>query len=310
MVFSPFSKKQNANFHTKIEYRYGKVENVIKIRILFLDFFVVDQIILAKSKKIFFVFLCVSLNSDTINDLHTEVFEAAPQARIIELIIRFYVQIFEMDTNFIDEPIINPSSSTLHYQKESVPNTKDTTLPTSLSLSLSTTTYHNYSNVDDESTDKKPTNSSNETCYKDNNYTNSNFQQQSENSSPTSPSVSSQQQSRPSLTLTTIMNQTSVVPLTTIYSSSPSSLTTTITSKSSEIKQKNIGHNSINNNESISNSQFQHNHSIGNRITSSIISTSSSTTTTNTSSSSESNTSQTRTRHCYNCSRPTTFTFD
>ena len=286
------------------------MENVIKIRILFLDFFVVDQIILAKSKKNLFCFFCVSLNSDTINDLHTEVFEAAPQARIIELMIRFYVQIFEMDTNFIDELIINPSSSTLHYQKESVPNTKDTTLPTSLSLSLSTTTYHNYSNVDDESTDKKPTNSSNETCYKDNNYTNSNFQQQSENSSPTSPSVSSQQQSRPSLTLTTIMNQTSVVPLTTIYSSSPSSLTTTITSKSSEIKQKNIGHNSINNNESISNSQFQHNHSIGNRITSSIISTSSSTTTTNTSSSSESNTSQTRTRHCYNCSRPTTFTFD
>src|SRR5699024_10463908 len=34
-------------------------------------------------------------NRDTINDLYTEVFEAAPQARVIELLIRYYENIFE-----------------------------------------------------------------------------------------------------------------------------------------------------------------------------------------------------------------------
>lgn len=37
------------------------------------------------------------------NDLYTEVFEAGPQARVIELLIRFYEQLFETESNFIDE---------------------------------------------------------------------------------------------------------------------------------------------------------------------------------------------------------------
>lgn len=37
------------------------------------------------------------------NDLYTEVFEAGPQARVIELLIRFYEQIFETESNFIDK---------------------------------------------------------------------------------------------------------------------------------------------------------------------------------------------------------------
>nr|XP_046912865.1 rho GTPase-activating protein 29-like isoform X1 [Dermatophagoides farinae] len=211
---------------------------------------------------------------DTINDLQTEVFEAAPQARIIELMIRFYIQIFEMETDLIDEPVTNLSSLSLHQQKESVTCTiKEpiATLSTSLSLSSSTMTHQNR-----------------------------NFEQQLDNSSLTSATkpISTSQP----LSTSTIVNQTSFVlspPLTSINPSIS-------IKKDSSFKQQALE----NNNESTSNhhSQFQRNNQIIDRLSSPSISTSSSATT-NTSSS-ESHTPQTRTRQCYNCSRTTTFTFD